>query len=191
MSTKICLFVLEDGGWSEWGTWHACGINCVKYRRRECNNPPPSHGGVPCLGTGLDRANCTGGECTRTGPGMYTADGTPVLTGGNNGGSMGVNNNGKNGPIVRHDPAHISLKEVLLYVGLITIVAVFLAVAMAIVYLLHRRNKFYTGVLSIDESKYESISRRFESACLQNFACLIFIIFSNSSWVVFNNPDEI
>ena len=134
----MCLFNLsEDGGWSEWGSWHACGINCVKFRRRQCNNPSPSHGGMPCLGDGFDRANCTGGECNLFPTGDYGE----------------LPNPGNNRPTIREHPSHISIKEIFLYAGLATLLAMFLGAIAIFVCLLHRRNKFYSGVISIHERK--------------------------------------
>ncbi|KAK7945039.1 hypothetical protein WMY93_000767 [Mugilogobius chulae] len=45
-----------DGAWSCWGSWTAC-TSGRKTRSRTCNNPPPSQGGVTCLGSS-SRAKC-------------------------------------------------------------------------------------------------------------------------------------
>ncbi|XP_064164220.1 netrin receptor UNC5D-like isoform X2 [Anguilla rostrata] len=55
-----------DGGWEEWSEWTACGTECERQRRRECNAPPPKHGGRVCEGALQDTENCTGELCTQS-----------------------------------------------------------------------------------------------------------------------------
>lgn len=42
------------GGWSSWSDWSECEPSCggegIRVRRRLCNNPPPSNGGLECQG---------------------------------------------------------------------------------------------------------------------------------------------
>ena len=41
------------GDWSSWGDWSTCSSSCgggVRERRRMCNNPTPSCGGLECVG---------------------------------------------------------------------------------------------------------------------------------------------
>ncbi|ELU05195.1 hypothetical protein CAPTEDRAFT_180911 [Capitella teleta] len=40
-----------DGKWGKWGAWSDCSATCgdaEQNRRRECNDPPPQHGGEDC-----------------------------------------------------------------------------------------------------------------------------------------------
>lgn len=56
-----------DGHWSHWSVWGQCEAVCgIGYQRRirECNDPPPSHGGQICLGIPQERRTCdTGIPC--------------------------------------------------------------------------------------------------------------------------------
>ena len=46
-----------DGDWSVWGSWSPCSQSCrnrlteggVRIRKRQCNNPPATDGGLDCL----------------------------------------------------------------------------------------------------------------------------------------------
>ena len=45
------------GNWGEWSTYSRCSAYCgegTQLRTRQCNNPPPSQGGLSCLLTGSD-----------------------------------------------------------------------------------------------------------------------------------------
>ncbi|XP_072297255.1 complement component C8 alpha chain [Eucyclogobius newberryi] len=46
-----------DGAWSCWGPWTGCASS-RKSRFRMCNNPPPSQGGVTCLGSSFQSRMC-------------------------------------------------------------------------------------------------------------------------------------
>ncbi|KYQ51466.1 hypothetical protein ALC60_09464, partial [Trachymyrmex zeteki] len=71
-----------DGGWSAWSPWSSCQhgtgeqslghghvhshshehaekIDSCQCQTRECNNPPPQHGGESCTGTRVRVTNCT------------------------------------------------------------------------------------------------------------------------------------
>eukprot|EP00092_Neocalanus_flemingeri_P079625 GFUD01099225.1.p1 GENE.GFUD01099225.1~~GFUD01099225.1.p1 ORF type:complete len:314 (+),score=82.47 GFUD01099225.1:97-1038(+) len=70
-----------DGGWTQGGTWSACGSNCENTRGRTCSNPAPSNGGSSCTGESDEKEICTGGSCK--GEKLYASDGysffkTPV-----------------------------------------------------------------------------------------------------------------
>ena len=55
-----------NGGWSAWGEFTACSVTCVprgggggggggtKSRFRRCDSPPPSDGGLFCVGRAID-----------------------------------------------------------------------------------------------------------------------------------------
>ncbi|XP_048737006.2 sushi, von Willebrand factor type A, EGF and pentraxin domain-containing protein 1-like isoform X2 [Ostrea edulis] len=48
---KRCETKIVNGGWSEWTGYTTCSASCnvgTKNRTRECNNPPPGPGGIPC-----------------------------------------------------------------------------------------------------------------------------------------------
>ncbi|XP_046600130.1 semaphorin-5B isoform X1 [Neodiprion lecontei] len=70
-----------DGGWSSWSAWAPCqhgtavqmphshhghnyedtreSTDMCQCQTRECNNPPPKHGGAGCVGTKVRVSNCT------------------------------------------------------------------------------------------------------------------------------------
>ena len=56
-----------NGGWSLWYAWAPCVGDCgigKRQRRRECNNPKPNFGGLPCKGLNIMTENCdTGVHC--------------------------------------------------------------------------------------------------------------------------------
>jgi semaphorin 5 len=62
------LDAVIDGGWSSWSAWFPCvhrtapdadsSDNCL-CQTRECNNPAPKNGGVPCSGGSIAVINCT------------------------------------------------------------------------------------------------------------------------------------
>ncbi|XP_052706716.1 A disintegrin and metalloproteinase with thrombospondin motifs adt-1-like [Crassostrea angulata] len=47
-----------DGHWGPWTSWGECCVSS-RYRKRECNNPPPKYGGS-CHGTFLEASTCLG-----------------------------------------------------------------------------------------------------------------------------------
>ncbi|XP_063075443.1 complement component C8 beta chain [Engraulis encrasicolus] len=46
-----------DGNWSCWSGWSSCSGRSQR-RTRQCNNPAPANGGVPCQGSQEDTADC-------------------------------------------------------------------------------------------------------------------------------------
>jgi len=55
-----------DGGLSLWSSWGQCLTRCgsgIQYRRRQCNNPSPQHGGKPCTGPLEESRACSAQPC--------------------------------------------------------------------------------------------------------------------------------
>ncbi|GBM98114.1 Hemicentin-1, partial [Araneus ventricosus] len=55
-----------DGSWSVWSHWQPCSATCgdgIQFRRRECNNPEPLHGGSFCFGESKEFQECNIAEC--------------------------------------------------------------------------------------------------------------------------------
>ncbi|XP_076238234.1 A disintegrin and metalloproteinase with thrombospondin motifs 9 [Calliopsis andreniformis] len=55
-----------DGQWGEWGRYGECSRTCgggIKKKYRECNNPPPQHGGNYCVGDRVKYRSCGTKEC--------------------------------------------------------------------------------------------------------------------------------
>ncbi|XP_035990446.1 properdin [Fundulus heteroclitus] len=51
-----------DGNWGPWSAFTPCPATCgvaLQVSERRCNNPPPSHGGRPCLGAGKQTKLCS------------------------------------------------------------------------------------------------------------------------------------
>lgn len=57
----------QNGSWSMWGIWGACSVACGsggrRERHRDCNNPPPEHGGAKCEGDTLESQPCDKDPC--------------------------------------------------------------------------------------------------------------------------------
>ena len=70
----IFLYILVNGGWTNWGEYGQCSKTCglgSKVKRRTCTNPPPSFGGSQCSGTSSSSTSCKMKEC----PGISTRSG--------------------------------------------------------------------------------------------------------------------
>ncbi|KAL3883529.1 hypothetical protein ACJMK2_029785 [Sinanodonta woodiana] len=55
-----------DGHWSSWSKWSMCPVTCggnSQNRHRACNNPAPSNGGRPCVGSDMESQNCSLSAC--------------------------------------------------------------------------------------------------------------------------------
>ena len=54
--------------WGEWGPLKGClsknGV-CKRKRERECDDPPPAHGGAMCAGSKINSVNCKPNACGR------------------------------------------------------------------------------------------------------------------------------
>lgn len=56
-----------NGNWTEWGQWSDCSKCCGtgnQTRLRDCTNPPPSNGGVDCVGEPTEIRECNTHPCT-------------------------------------------------------------------------------------------------------------------------------
>ncbi|XP_039268950.2 hemicentin-1-like [Styela clava] len=55
-----------NGGWGEYGSWEPCSVTCGQgheMRLRECSNPTPQYGGLPCSGDGFEKRLCRKTPC--------------------------------------------------------------------------------------------------------------------------------
>uniref|UniRef100_A0A023EZL6 Putative a disintegrin and metalloproteinase with thrombospondin motifs 9 n=1 Tax=Triatoma infestans TaxID=30076 RepID=A0A023EZL6_TRIIF len=55
-----------DGGWGPWQKPSECSRTCgggIKQSLRECNNPPPEHGGKYCVGQRIRYKSCATRDC--------------------------------------------------------------------------------------------------------------------------------
>lgn len=62
----LCELEIVDGGWSEWTTWSNCSQACdggTQTRTRECNNPSPENGGLPCGTNDIETRVCNTEPC--------------------------------------------------------------------------------------------------------------------------------
>ncbi|KAI8512763.1 Thrombospondin type 1 repeat-containing protein [Branchiostoma belcheri] len=52
-----------NGNWSDWSSWTECSVSCglgLVQRTRQCDSPPPQHGGI-CLGNSTEFLGCDSG----------------------------------------------------------------------------------------------------------------------------------
>ncbi|XP_038638742.1 A disintegrin and metalloproteinase with thrombospondin motifs 14-like isoform X3 [Scyliorhinus canicula] len=57
----------RDGSWSSWTKFGSCSRTCgggVRFRSRQCSNPPPAYGGRDCPGPGSEYKVCNSDECS-------------------------------------------------------------------------------------------------------------------------------
>ena len=62
----LYCFHAVDGRWGPFGSWSSCSKTCgggIRTRQRECNNPPPSNGGVDCVGRTTRKRGCKKNAC--------------------------------------------------------------------------------------------------------------------------------
>ncbi|XP_078597525.1 cartilage intermediate layer protein 2-like [Branchiostoma floridae x Branchiostoma japonicum] len=58
--------ILIHGMWSTWMAWSTCSQSCgggTQLRQRQCNNPAPSSGGNPCVGSQDQSRQCSTWAC--------------------------------------------------------------------------------------------------------------------------------
>ena len=61
-----CSKKSTDGGWSEFGDWSECSVECGggrQARSRTCTNPAPANGGAKCQGKNAEARECNAQEC--------------------------------------------------------------------------------------------------------------------------------
>ncbi|XP_058524820.1 A disintegrin and metalloproteinase with thrombospondin motifs 2 isoform X3 [Ochotona princeps] len=59
----------RDGNWGAWTPFGSCSRTCgtgVKFRTRQCDNPPPANGGRTCSGLAYDFQLCNPQDCPDT-----------------------------------------------------------------------------------------------------------------------------
>ena len=55
-----------DGLWGSWRGWSKCSKSCgggTEERLRNCDSPPPSHGGEYCKGKPMEVRLCNKNQC--------------------------------------------------------------------------------------------------------------------------------
>ena len=66
---KKCGYICDhpiDGGWSEFGAWSVCSVECgggIQRRTRNCSNPEPAFGGAECDGVSDQVESCNLQDC--------------------------------------------------------------------------------------------------------------------------------
>ncbi|XP_072251937.1 A disintegrin and metalloproteinase with thrombospondin motifs 2-like [Leuresthes tenuis] len=56
----------QDGNWGSWSEFGQCSRTCgggVQFRTRDCDNPRPDKGGLPCIGATYQFQMCNTNEC--------------------------------------------------------------------------------------------------------------------------------
>ncbi|XP_041846400.1 A disintegrin and metalloproteinase with thrombospondin motifs 2-like isoform X2 [Melanotaenia boesemani] len=56
----------QDGNWGSWSEFGQCSSTCgggVQFRTRDCDNPRPDKGGLPCMGATYQFQMCNTNEC--------------------------------------------------------------------------------------------------------------------------------
>ena len=57
---------LVNGTWGDWSEYGECTKTCgsgEKSRTRQCDSPPPSHGGLDCDGSNAEKTTCNTQAC--------------------------------------------------------------------------------------------------------------------------------
>jgi len=60
------MFVVVNGGWSDFGEWSECSVTCgegIRERTRTCTNPAPAHSGLDCVGVNNEKESCNMQAC--------------------------------------------------------------------------------------------------------------------------------
>ena len=74
LSQRKCVYtvLIVNGQWSVWGDFNRCNVTCgggKMERTRNCDNPPPQHYGLECVGSEIDYVDCNTEACP--GDGKY------------------------------------------------------------------------------------------------------------------------
>ncbi|XP_069105029.1 uncharacterized protein [Argopecten irradians] len=70
-NTQSCII---DGEWGAWGSWSMCTLTCgggKRSRSRQCDDPRPANGGLPCSGDSGDLGDCNVNSCPAPMAGVY------------------------------------------------------------------------------------------------------------------------
>ena len=63
----LAIFFCLDGNWGSWSSFSSCSKSCgggaTMSRSRHCNNPKPSRGGNPCVGSDTQAVTCKTPSC--------------------------------------------------------------------------------------------------------------------------------
>ena len=60
------FFIAVHGMWGIWKAFGACSTTCgpgITSRTRNCDNPPPAHGGNVCAGKNTEKKACEDAPC--------------------------------------------------------------------------------------------------------------------------------
>lgn len=122
-----------DGGWSSWSSWSSCNQDCLQFRRRQCINPAPKHGGRYCQGgKDLDKKQeCTGGLCK---PGLHS-----IVLWGTPSPDQKSPRSKRPTETVSGTNSGLTPTDLKLCIGLIVAFVVFLAVVLVIIKILRRK----------------------------------------------------
>ena len=66
MIVSSFTYFLVNGIWGQWSTFTECSRTCgngTQTRKRACDSPAPSHGGIPCPGELEETQNCNTNTC--------------------------------------------------------------------------------------------------------------------------------
>ena len=122
-----------DGGWSSWSSWSSCNQDCLQFRKRQCVNPAPKHGGRYCQGgKDLAQQECTGGLCK---PGLHSI----VLWGTPSPGKQSPGSQKNPQQPEDENPSGLAPTDLTLCIGLIVAFVIFLAVVLVIIKILRRK----------------------------------------------------
>lgn len=80
---KFINLSIVDGGWTTFGSYSPCTKTCgggTHTRTRNCTNPRPANGGLPCNGSATETTACNTGPCPTTPTTTTTTTTQPTTT---------------------------------------------------------------------------------------------------------------